>query len=196
MNPPGVPVLAAAAQEIFQALRVAEVPACLIGGLAVHRWAEPRATADVDLTVLAPYGEEAKVLDALLGRFEARHEGARAFALQRRVLLLRSTNGAALDVALAAFPFELQVLERASDWEMLPGITVRTCSAEDLIIYKLVAARPQDLADVDGVVRRQGTRLDVDRIREWGRAFAELKEDPNLLGPFEDALRKRPRPGP
>lgn len=195
MNAPGVPVLAAAAQEVFQVLRVAEVPACLIGGLAVHRWAEPRATADVDLTVRAPYGEEAKVLDALLGRFEARHESARAFALQRRVLLLRTATGVSVDVALAAFPFELQVLDRASDWEMLPGITVRTCSAEDLIVYKLVAARPQDLADVDGVVRRQGTRLDVDRIREWGRAFADLKEDPDLLRPFEDALRKHTTPG-
>ena len=195
MNARGVPVLAAAAADVLQVLRLAEMPACLIGGLAVHRWAEPRATADVDLTVLAPYGEEAKALDALLGRFEARHEDARAFALQRRVLLLRSTNGASVDVALAAFPFELQVLERASDWEMLPGITLRACSAEDLIIYKLVAARPQDLADVDGVVRRQGTRLDVDRIREWGRAFAELKEAPDLARPFEDALRKYAQPG-
>jgi len=195
MNAPGVPVLAAAAQEVFQVLRLAEVPASLIGGLAVHRWAEPRATADVDLTVLAPYGEEAKVLDVLLGRFEARHEGARAFALQRRVLLLRTAAGAPVDVALAAFPFELEVLERASDWEMLPGITLRTCSAEDLIIYKLVAARPQDLVDVDRIVRRQGTRLDVDRIREWGRTFSELKEAPDLLRPFEDTLRKYAQPG-
>src|SRR3990167_9842631 len=129
MTAPGVPVpvLAAAAQEVLQVLRDAGVSACLIGGLVVHRWAEPRATADVDLTVLAPYGEEGKVLDTLLGRFEARDEGARAFALQRRVLLLRTTTGASIDVALAAFPFELEVLARASDWEMLPGITVRTC---------------------------------------------------------------------
>lgn len=190
MSAPGTPVLAAAAAEVLQVLRLAEMPACLIGGLVVHRWAEPRATADVDLTVLAPYGEEAPVLDLLLGRFEARQEGARALALQRRVLLLRTAAGAPVDVALAAFPFELQVLERASDWEMLPGITLRTCSAEDLMIYKLVAARPQDLADVDGIVRRQGSRLDVDRIREWGRTFSELKEDPDLLRPFEDALRK------
>lgn len=196
MSAPSVPVLAAAAQEVFRVLRLAEVPACLIGGLAVHRWAEPRATADVDLTVLAPYGEEAKVLDALLGRFEAREEDARAFALTHRVLLIRSTAGPSIDVALAAFPFELEVIERSSDWEMLPGVILRTCSAEDLIIYKLVAARLQDLADVDSIVRRQRAGLQVDRIREWGLTFAELKEDPDLLRPFEAALRKHTRSGP
>ena len=43
---------------------------------------------------------------------------------------------------------------------------------------------------MEGIVRRQGRRLDVDRVRRWGREFAELKEDPDLLRPFEDALRK------
>ena len=63
-------------------------------------------------------------------------------------------------------------------------------SAEHLIVYKLVAARAHDLSDMESVVIRQGTRLDLDRIRYWGREFAELKEDPDLLRPFEEAWRK------
>lgn len=59
-----------------------------------------------------------------------------------------------------------------------------------MIVYKLVAARPHDLVDVTGIVRRQRGRLDVDLVRRWGREFAELKEDPDLLRPFEDALRR------
>ena len=70
-------------------------------------------------------------------------------------------------------------------------MVIPTCSAEDLIVYKLVAGRPQDLIDVEGIVRRQRDRLDVARIREWGRQFAELKEDPNLLQPFEAALLRK-----
>lgn len=61
------------------------------------------------------------------------------------------------------------------------------------MIYKLIAARPQDLVDVISVVQRQGSRLDVERIRHWGREFAAIKEDPDLLRPFEDALRHRVR---
>jgi hypothetical protein len=57
------------------------------------------------------------------------------------------------------------------------------------LVYKLVAGRPQDLIDVEGIVRRQRQRLDVDRIRQWGRIFAELREEPDLLRPFEDVWR-------
>jgi len=83
-----------------------------------------------------------------------------------------------------------KALDLASSWEIVPTVLLRTCHAEHLVIYTLVAARGQDLVDVEGVVRRQGSRLDVDRIRRWGRAFADLKQDPDLLGPFEEALCK------
>jgi hypothetical protein len=46
---------------------------------------------------------------------------------------------------------------------------VTTCSAEHLVVYKLVAARPQDLVDVAGIVRRQSDRLDAELVRRWGR---------------------------
>lgn len=92
--------------------------------------------------------------------------------------------------ASPAFPFEREVIDWSTFWELTPDVRLRTCSAEDLVVYKLIAARPGDIQDVISVVRRQGTRLDVARIRHWGAQFAELKEDPDLLRPFEDALRK------
>ena len=92
-------------------------------------------------------------------------------------------------LSLGALPFEQEVLRRASRWKRVSDVWLKTCSAEDLVVYKLVAARPLDLADMEGIVRRQGSRLDLDRIRRRGREFAELKEDPDLLRPFEDALR-------
>lgn len=187
------PELAAAAQEVLAVLAAASVPACLIGGLVVQRWGQPRATTDVDLSVLAPYGEETRVLDSLLAHFEGRRPDAREFASINRVLLLRASNGVGIDVALAAFSFELEAIHNASPWSIVSGVTVRTCSAEHLIVYKLVAARPQDLIDVEGVVRRQRKRLDIELIRRWGREFAELKEDPGLLRPFEAALANAAR---
>jgi hypothetical protein len=185
--------LLAAAVEALAVAEQAGHRACLIGGMVVPRWGEPRATTDVDLSILAPYGEEDRVLDALLARLIPRIPDARQFALTARVLLLAASNGVKLDVALAAFPFELEALAAASDWEPAPGVVVRTCSAEDLIVYKLVAARIRDIGDIEGIVRRQGSRLDVERIRRWGREFAELKEDPDLLRSFEDAVRRAER---
>jgi hypothetical protein len=187
-----VPDLAVAAADVFAALRGTGRPGCLIGGLVVPRWGQPRTTGDADFSVLAPYGDEAPVIDALLRRFRPRRPDAKAFALAHRVLLIASAAGVAIDVAFAALPFEIEAIDRATPWEIAPGVLLPTCSAEHLIVYKLVAARPQDLLDVAGVVRRQGRRLDVELIRRWGREFADLKEDPDLLRPFEDALRLVP----
>ena len=185
-----VPVLVGVAQELLSVLQNAGIDACVIGGLAVLRWGQPRATADVDVSVLAPYGEEARVLDILLGRYAPRGPGALEFAQSNRVLLITTSSGVPIDVALAAFPFEIEALHAASSWEATPGVFLNTCAAEDLVVYKLVAARPQDLIDVEGIVRRQVTGLDVERIREWGRMLADLKEDPDFLQQFEAALRR------
>lgn len=180
--------LIAAAHAVLAALKNASIPACLIGGMAVSRWGQPRTTTDSDVSALAPYGEEARMLDVLLAHFEPRRQDARVFAMRNRVLLI-SALGVGVDVALAAFPFELEAIGAATIWD-LGTARLPTCSAEHLVVYKLVAARPQDLIDVTGIVRRQGERLDVELVRRWGREFAELKEDPDLLRPFEDALRE------
>jgi hypothetical protein len=184
---PSAPLAAAAAtvSRVFESLGER---ACLIGGLAVQRWGQPRATQDVDVTVLVPFGSEGPLVDSVLAHFEARHPDARAFALRHRVLLVSAPNHVNVDISLAGLPFEAEVLDRATPWRVVDGASLVTCSAEDLVIYKLIAARPQDLADVDSVVRRQFGRLDIERIRRWGHEFADMKEEPGLVAPFEAAL--------
>lgn len=184
------PRLVEAAEEFLSFLRANGRPACLIGGLVVSRWGEPRATRDVDATVLVDFKEEAAVLDLLLSRFASRDPDPVRRAELGRLALLRASNGVDLDISFAAFPFELEVLQRASDWQVTADVALRTCSAEDLVLYKLVAARLIDLHDVQSVVSRMGASLDVDRVRLWGGRFAEIIEKPELLDPFEAALRK------
>lgn len=184
------PQLAVAAAEILSFLDEKQRPACVIGGLAVARWGEPRATQDVDVAVLTEFGSEPAVLGELLSRFPSRVPNPHAFAAANRIALLVLADGVHADVSLAAFPFEREAIERASLWELAPQLQIRTCSAEDLIVYKLVAGRPIDVHDVTRIVNRQGRRLDAERIRHWGRLLADLKEDPDLLRPFDDAWRR------
>ena len=184
------PPLIEAAVEVQSALSAGGIQSCVIGGLAVQRWGEPRATQDVDFSVLAPIGEEQRPLDLLLGAFTPRRADARAFAIANRVLLIQSTNGVAADIGLAGSPFEVEVLDRSSAWDVAHDVAIVTCSAEDLVIYKLVAGRARDVADIEGIVRRHGAGLDVDRIRRYGALFAELKEEPDLLRAFEQSLQR------
>jgi hypothetical protein len=180
--------LVGAAHEVLEWMRDGNWRCCIIGGLAVQRWGEPRLTQDVDLTVLVDLGAEERLVDAVLARFPGRRADARAFALAYRVLLVQATNGVPLDMALGSTGFEIESVDRSTAWDVEPGCSIRTCSAEDLIVHKLIAGRPRDVADVEGIVVRQFDRLDVARIRKWVAGFAELKEDQDLGRPLEAAL--------
>jgi hypothetical protein len=158
---------------------------CFIGGLALQRWGEPRETVDVDLTLLTGFGGEGPFIKVLLNHFEGRLTDAAQFALERRVLLLRSSKGVGLDVALGGLPFEELVVRRSSHFDFPPKIALRTCSAEDLVVLKAFAGRGQDWVDVERIIVRQTGKLDWTYIREQLRPLAELKEMPEILEQLE-----------
>ena len=158
---------------------------CFIGGLAVQRWGEPRVTRDVDLTVLAGFGNEERIIDPLLQNYAARIPDAKEYALRRRVLLLTAPGGAGIDVLLGALPYEENLISRATPFAIGPGLEIRTCSAEDLIVMKLFASRPGDIRDVEGVAIRNRGKLDWHYIEEQLRPLAELKEQPEILTMLE-----------
>ena len=95
-----------------------------------------------------------------------------------------------LDISLGLPGYEDEVMRRAAPVEVAPGKQVRICSAEDLIIHKAIAGRPQDAHDIEGVVYRQFAALDAAYIRRWLREFAELLENPEIQQRFEFPWRK------
>lgn len=135
----------------------------------------------MDLTLLCPFGSEGAAADRLLAKFKPRGEGARALALQRRVLLLWSAGGIGVDVAFGGLPFEERCVDRASDWELTPGIVLHTCSAEDLVILKAFAGRPRDWIDVESVLVRQRRILDWRLILRELKPLLEIREAPESL---------------
>ncbi|MGH8906536.1 MAG: hypothetical protein ACRD0K_08470 [Egibacteraceae bacterium] len=93
----------------------------------------------MNLTLRTGFGGEQRFVDALLGRFEPRLAGAGAFALRSRVVLAQASNGVPIDIALGAVPFEERAVERATDYEFDDDVVLRTCSAEDLVVFKAFA---------------------------------------------------------
>lgn len=178
------PILAAAGQ-LVDFCRARRWLCCLIGGLAVQRWGEPRFTRDADLTLLTGFGGEADFIKSLMAEFAPRRADAEDFAAQSRVLLLRAENGVDLDVALGALPFEQRVIDRASDYEFRDGCRLPTCSAEDLVVHKVFAGRERDWADVRGVLDRQHGKIDLALVRRELKPLLEAKEEPEALAKFE-----------
>ena len=154
---------------------------CFIGGIAVQRWSEPRVTRDVDLTLLTGFGGEEVYIDELLRGYQPRVKDARDFARRHRVLLLSTPQGVGIDVSLGALEYEENVIKRASLFSFGPGLDIRTCSAEDLVVLKLFASRPLDIRDAEGVVMRHGSGLDWQYIEEQLRPLADAKQEPGIM---------------
>jgi hypothetical protein len=154
---------------------------CFIGGIAVQRWGQARVTRDVDLTLLTGFGREDEYIEILLASYSPRREDAAEFARRNRVLLLNAPDGTGIDVSLGALPFEQLAVSRASDYTFTGGVTLRTCSAEDLVVLKLFASRPIDVRDAEGVVVRNKKTLDWRYIEEQLRPLVEVKEEPEIL---------------
>lgn len=58
---------------------------CFIG-VALQRWSEPRETVDVDLSLLAGFGQEQQFSNILLQHFEPRISNAADFARERVIV--------------------------------------------------------------------------------------------------------------
>lgn len=169
------------AGELQQFLAGRGWPFCFIGGIALQHWGEPRVTRDLDLTLFTGFGGEEPVVDAVLAQYRGRRPDARAFALRHRVLLIVTEAGIAADLALGALAFEAEMIERAVDVEFEPGVRLRICTAEDLLVLKAFADRLQDRADVAGIARRRGRGLDWEAILVRLTPLAETKAAPGIL---------------
>jgi hypothetical protein len=150
-----------------------------IGGLVVQVWGEPRLTKDIDLTIFTNLVDESSFVAKLLERYSPKFHDADKFALSNRVLPMFTATGIGIDVTLGGLSDVSSALERASYQSFSNTIDLRVCSADDLIIFKSVAARPQDWLDVESVIVKQA-------FLDWEYIFASLE----ALDAYEDmALR-------
>jgi hypothetical protein len=179
-----------AALEVHQVLSELQIPYAIIGGMAVQYWGEARFTQDLDLTVVIPIEEQEDTLRVLSNRLPPRRPDAIEFAVKRRVFLVQTSVGFPVDIALGLPGYEDELISRAINYVVEPGKTIRLCSAEDLILQKVVANRPQDIRDIEGVVIRQGTNLDLAYIRHWLKIFAEWLETDDIIDRFEMPWQK------
>lgn len=112
------------------------------------------------------------------------------FAAIHHVLLLRhEPSGVDVDLSIAWLPFELEALA-ASEPLDLAGMRIPVARAEDLIVYKAVAFRPQDQQDIERLLGLYGGHVDLPRIRRIVAEFAEAMEEPERVTDFERLVRR------
>jgi hypothetical protein len=147
----------------------ADVAYAVIGAHAVNAWLEPRLTADLDLTVQAgPDGMArlGRLLDGE-GYRVSREHGADLPSGPDFVRFTSSDGTLTLELQAAKTGFQREVIRRAVG-------RLRIATVEDLIVMKLIANRPKDRVDLDGLVRLEG--IDWSYVDHWATEWevAEL----------------------
>jgi len=188
--------LESALSAVGRALDDLASPWMLIGGMAVIARGVPRHTADVDATIWAEDLELDDLVETLRREsIEPRIDEALEFARQNQVLLLRhAPTGTDLDISLAWLAFEREALDLAEHLVLL-GVEVPVARAEDLIVYKAIAWRDRDRADVARLLENHRDVIDLDRVRRVVGRFAEALDDARRLPEFEALLERVLRDG-
>jgi len=148
------------------------IPHALIGGLAVAVWGAPRATEDIDLLAdLSPSPELDSALRAAGFDVEWRRGGPDDPV--PLLLRLRSASGPEIDIVCATRVWEREMLGRSIRVRIPEGPETSVADVEDLIVLKLLAGGPGDLADVAELLERAGALPELE-ARAAARGVSDL----------------------
>jgi hypothetical protein len=175
--------------DVVSHLDEARVRYMVFGGYANLYWGRPRLTEDLDFKVVVPEAEWAGFITGLGRRFSLLAEDPLGFARETRVIPLETSAGVLADLVLAGIPYEEEAIERARAVEV-NGRPVRLCTAEDLVLHKIISDRPRDRDDVEGIITRQGGSLDRGYLDHRIQELARDLERPDSLEFYRACLRK------
>jgi len=164
----------------------------VIGGVANLIWGQPRATQDADFKVMLDQHTIADIVALLGSRFRFRVAGPLGFAQQTYVLPIYASNEVGVDIGLGFFAYEQEAVDKAVVVEYR-GVTFPVCTAEDLIIHKAISEREKDWSDIEGVLLRQGSKLNQKYIAYWLEQFVQVLERPEIVKRYSDLRKKLAR---
>jgi len=178
-----------------QALRIVvdflterHIPYMVIGGLANAIWGETRATRDADFKVSVDMSVS-EFRKLVRERFPERPTSIPLHLQSAHIIHIWAMPNVAVDLLVSIFDYERQATERAVEMH-IEGVPTRICTAEDLIIHKVIADRGKDWIDIEGILMRQRGKLDIQYIRNWLTQFAEALEKPELVTRFNDLYKE------
>jgi len=171
-----------AALRLIDVLDGSDTRYALMGGLAIPIWGIPRATFDVDVVLSVDATGLAAFLDAARGaRFVVAAPHATGFrdvlhGMEKLSLdwWTPESQRVEVDVFLVTTPYQEAAFARRCPVQ-IDGRSAWVLSAADLILHKLVASRPKDLADIQNILAVQGIP-DAVYLRQWAARLGVADE--------------------
>jgi len=95
----------------------------------------------------------------------------------------------ALDLSLGWLPFECDAMARATAVD-LDGVSVPVATAGDLIVFKAIGWRDRDKWDIEELLARHRTNIDLVRVRATVLQLLQALDEPERMAQFDALVRQ------
>jgi hypothetical protein len=173
--------LSDALRDIVQICSGLKIPCAIMGGMAVRVHGIPRPTHDIDVTIQIERDRLADLYDALERCGYSVPEAFRSGWVDSvagmplvKARIHHEAQSVDIDIFLAESEFQDSLIERRQITQV-GEIRAEVVSPEDLVLLKLLAGRPRDIADVGDILFTQG-ELDTVYLRKWANELGVVAE--------------------
>ena len=167
------------------------IPYLITGGIAATVHGRPRFTQDIDFVIAPSRDQLDRLVEALDPDFVVSQDAAReAHARRGEFNAIHRTLVFKVDFwSSTGDAFDLSRLARAQRLEVIPGVTARVATPEDVIISKLLwlrqGATERNVEDIQGILRAHPGRLDFQYLDSMVRQL-QLEQ---VWGPLRSNAR-------
>ena len=147
--------------DTLDVLMANRIQYALIGGLAASIRGRMRVTEDIDLVLDCNVNEALSLLNGLDETLlEPLFSNVEQVVRRSFILPLQHREtGITIDLAIGISGFEQQTIRRATIVK-IASKNLRVATAEDLVLMKILAGRPQDDQDINGILDVQKEQFD------------------------------------
>lgn len=162
-------------EKLVSLLKSNSIDYVIIGGAAAIIHGRLRTTEDIDVTLLTEL-EDLGILHKLISsHYSPIWRDSENFFLKNFVLpVVDKETNVRIDFAAGLSEFDRKALERKVQ-KKFGKIVINICSVEDLIIYKLISSRPQDLLDIEELLKINKDNLDQEYMKSTAKGFIEAE---------------------
>ena len=168
-----------ALRDLSDVFKNENVPYMIIGGLANAIWGHPRATLDIDVTIWVSDDRIQRLLSILKKKYALMVEKPVDFISTTRVLPIKNTENLRIDIIFGALPFEKDAIDRSVEVK-IGDTSIKFCTAEDLILLKIMSESSKDIEDVRNVLRYQKDNLEYAYLEPRIIELSDLLDRPGI----------------
>ena len=181
--------------DLAGALRDLRIRWYVFGAQALVLRGFPRATADLDVTVLLGTTPTSRLVTALGRRGFKPGFGDSAFVAATRVLpVIHKITGFPVDIVLGGPGLE-EIFASAAEMVRVGKRRVPVATATHLVVMKVLAGRPKDIEDAAALLAVQASRIQTRELDDLTKALAAALAEDDVLVHLREAKKRAARLG-